>query len=86
MRDHWLTVVTGLPASGKSTVGELLSRELGLALIDKDTILEALFDSLGCPDPEARTRLSRRVQRTINLAAGLVLIAFGLAATGSIRL
>ena len=34
----------------------------------------------------ARTRLSPRVQRTINVAAGLVLIGFGLAAIGSVLL
>jgi shikimate kinase len=52
-------VVTGLPASGKTTVGGLLQHRLGLPLIDKDTILESLFDSLGSPDQAARTRLSR---------------------------
>jgi threonine/homoserine/homoserine lactone efflux protein len=34
----------------------------------------------------ARTRLSPRVQRTINLAAGLVLVGFGLVAIGSVLL
>jgi threonine/homoserine/homoserine lactone efflux protein len=32
----------------------------------------------------ARTRLSPRVERTINVVAGLVLVAFGLAAIGSV--
>lgn len=52
-------VVTGLPGSGKSTVGKVLARELGLPLLDKDDILEGLFDTLGSPDLEARERLSR---------------------------
>ena len=52
-------VVSGLPASGKTTVGTLLSERLGLPLLDKDVILEALFDTLGSPDSDARTRLSR---------------------------
>ncbi len=30
-----------------------------MPLIDKDAILEALFDSLGCPDRTQRSRLSR---------------------------
>ena len=34
----------------------------------------------------ARTRLSPRVQRAINVAAGLVLVGFGLAAIGSVLL
>ena len=42
-----LVVVSGLPASGKTTVGRVLSEGLSLPLIDKDAILEALFDSLG---------------------------------------
>ena len=52
-------VVSGLPASGKSTVGTALSERLSMPLIDKDAILEALFDSLGCPDRGERYRLSR---------------------------
>jgi adenylylsulfate kinase-like enzyme len=52
-------VVTGLPASGKSTLGRLLHRELALPLLDKDTILESLYEALGCPDPDGRARLSR---------------------------
>lgn len=54
-----LVVVSGLPASGKSTVGAVLSERLSMPLIDKDTILEALFDTLGSPDRDERTRLSR---------------------------
>ncbi|SED28890.1 hypothetical protein SAMN04489844_4102 [Nocardioides exalbidus] len=40
-------------------MGTALSERLGLPLIDKDAILEALFDSLGCPDRDERHRLSR---------------------------
>lgn len=54
-----MIVVSGLPASGKSTVGRSLSERLTLPFIDKDVILEALFDSLGSPDQDARNRLSR---------------------------
>lgn len=52
-------VVSGLPASGKTTVGRVISERLALPLIDKDDILEALFDSLGCQDRDQRNRLSR---------------------------
>lgn len=52
-------VVSGLPASGKTTVGRLLGERLAMPVIDKDAILEVLFDSLGCPDRAERTRLSR---------------------------
>ena len=54
-----LVVVSGLTASGKTTVGRLLSERLAMPLIDKDAILEVLFDSVGCNDTTQRTRLSR---------------------------
>jgi predicted kinase len=52
-------VVSGLAASGKTTVGRALSEGLSLPVIDKDDILEALFDSMGCENREQRHRLSR---------------------------
>jgi len=58
-------VVTGLPGSGKTTVGRSLNRRLSLALIDKDDILESLFDSLGSPDLGARERLSRAADEVV---------------------
>lgn len=54
-----LVVVSGLPASGKSTVGAALAECLGMPVIDKDAILEALFETLGSPDLLERRRLSR---------------------------
>jgi predicted kinase len=59
VRARVLVVVSGLPASGKTTVGRLLSERLSMPLIDKDAILEAMFDSLGCQDRDERSRLSR---------------------------
>lgn len=38
------------PGSGKSTMAKPLAQVLGLPLISKDTIKEALFDSLGVAD------------------------------------
>ncbi len=54
-----LVVVSGLPASGKTTLGRAISQRLSMPLLDKDEILEALFDSLGCADFDERYRLSR---------------------------
>lgn len=65
-----MIVITGLLASGKTTVGRLLSQELALPLIDKDTILEALFDALGCRDRSERTRLSRASDEVLFSLAG----------------
>lgn len=59
MSARLLLVVSGLAASGKTTVGKALSERLSVPLLDKDTILEALFDSLGCDDRQQRHSLSR---------------------------
>ncbi|MCX4869359.1 MULTISPECIES: ATP-binding protein [unclassified Streptomyces] len=52
-------VVSGLPGSGKSTLARSLARRLSLPVIDKDVILESLYDSLGVGDHPWRSRLSR---------------------------
>ena len=41
-----LCVLIGMPGSGKSTVGRLLARRLGLPFLDTDQMLES---RLGCP-------------------------------------
>ena len=56
-----LVVVSGLPASGKTTVGRALSHGLSLPLIDKDDILEAMFDSPCSTASAARTGTSGSV-------------------------
>ncbi|MCX5126856.1 ATP-binding protein [Streptomyces sp. NBC_00347] len=59
MIDNAFVVVSGLPASGKSTLARRLAAELGWSVIDKDAILESLYDSLGVGDHAWRYRLSR---------------------------
>jgi adenylate kinase len=77
---HRFVVMSGLPGSGKTTVGRQLARALGLSMLDKDEILESLFDSLGVGDAEWRNRLSRSadevLQRLAVQSAGAVLISF----------
>jgi predicted kinase len=53
-----LVIVTGLPATGKSTLAVRLAVALGLPLIAKDTLKEALFDVLGTGDAGWSRRLS----------------------------
>jgi len=58
MRPHYL-IVTGIPASGKSTIARALSAELRWEILDKDEILEELFNEKGIGDLHWRTILSR---------------------------
>ena len=52
-------VISGLPASGKTTLACQLASELHLPVIDKDSILEDLFASRGVGDAAWRRMLSR---------------------------
>ena len=65
-------IVSGLPASGKSTIGRLLADALGRELLDKDDFLEDLFRLHDDPDHQNRSELSRRADtRFIAEAKGL---------------
>ena len=50
-------VVSGPPASGKSTLAPELARHLGLPLLAKDTIKDALMDRLPVPNVEESRRI-----------------------------
>lgn len=50
-------VVSGPPASGKSTLAPVLAERLGLPLVAKDTIKDALMRRLPVVDVEASRRL-----------------------------
>ncbi|MBA2948771.1 AAA family ATPase [Streptomyces himalayensis] len=65
MTDKAFVIVSGLPASGKTTLALGISTRLGLPVVDKDTILEALYDSLGIGDGVWRQRLSRAADEVL---------------------
>lgn len=69
MKDLFL-IFTGLPASGKTSLAHELAVRLKLAFIDKDNILEELFESLGCRDFAERQRLSRASDRIMKSIVG----------------
>ena len=73
-------VVSGLPASGKTTLARKLAAPLHLPLLDKDTILVAMFKSLGIADTDWRQRLSRASDEILEAVAresrGAVLTSF----------
>lgn len=72
-------VISGLPGSGKSTLGRGLAHALKLAIIDKDEILEALYDQKGVGDAAWRRQLSRESDRIFESQAkastGAILIS-----------
>jgi cytidylate kinase len=73
-------VVSGLPGSGKTTLARKLAPALGLSLLDKDDILEGLFEALGIGDADWRQRLSRAsdeiFERLARSSSGAVLTSF----------
>ena len=52
-------VISGLPASGKTTVGRQVALNLGIPYLDKDDFLERLFEQKGVGDSTWRKALSR---------------------------
>ena len=73
-------VVSGLPGCGKSTLARQLSLTMGLPLLDKDDILERLFDVKGIGDSAWRRRLSREsdvmLEAEATVSQGAVLTSF----------
>jgi len=73
-------VISGLPGAGKTTLGRRLAPELNLPLIDKDEILDRLFESKGVGDSAWRRALSRESDSILQNEAmgsdGAILVSF----------
>lgn len=52
-----IVLVTGLPGTGKTTLGRQISSELAMPYIGKDVIKELMFDELGWSDREWSRRI-----------------------------
>jgi thymidylate kinase len=73
-------IISGLPGSGKTTLARDLAPALSLPVIDKDQILERLFESNGVGDATWRRALSREsdliLEREATSSNGAILVSF----------
>ena len=78
MQSVRFVVVSGLPGSGKSTLGSRIAPLLGLELRDKDDFLERSFAGRDV-DRTERQRLSRQadhlMRKKVELTSGAVLVS-----------
>jgi len=68
-------IITGAPASGKSTLGHQLAVALGVPYLSKDLFKETLFDSLGWHDRAWSRRLGGASMRLLFRSAEALLEA-----------
>ena len=74
-------LISGLPGSGKTTLARQLAAALNLPVIDKDDILDRLFESKGVGDAAWRRMLSRESDMLLMHEAaassmGAILVSF----------
>lgn len=68
-------LVTGIPAAGKSTMAEVMSKKLKLPVISKDTIKELLFDNVGFQSRAEKVKLGIASMEIMYYAAGQLMKA-----------
>lgn len=57
MSDNFLIIISGRPATGKTTLGRKISKYLNVPILCRDDIKESLFDSLGFNDREQSRKI-----------------------------
>ena len=81
-------VMSGLPASGKSSLGRSLASQLGWPVLDKDDFLEARYEQQPVERMEERRKLSRLSDGDFQAAASelerVVLVSHWTPATGPV--
>ena len=70
-----LIILSGLPASGKSTVARLLQRGFSFPILEKDRMKECLFDTLGFRSHEEKRRLDAAAAQILLQTAEEILSA-----------
>lgn len=92
-RPRWMLVVSGHPASGKTTVARQLAAALGWPLVSRDDFKELLFDQLGVGDRAWSKKLGAASYDLMDRVLGLLMEAgagvvaeanFSVAAGGSL--
>lgn len=68
-------LVTGIPAVGKSTMAEVMSKRLKLPVISKDTVKELLFDNVGFQSRAEKVNLGIASMEIMYYAAGQLMKA-----------
>lgn len=62
-------LIAGMPASGKTTAGRQLSRQLNIPMLSKDDFKEILFDRLGFQSRQEKVRLGQAAMDLLYAAA-----------------
>ena len=68
-------LVTGIPATGKSTMAKAMSERMKLPAISKDTIKELLFDNVGFQSRAEKVKLGIASMEIMYYAAGQLMKA-----------